>query len=65
MYCNDCEKEHASLGKWVPARVDMHAMLKVVLDYKMEVLFSVWFMPKCYKQGQSSSGVEVVSSSVE
>jgi hypothetical protein len=43
----------------------MHAMVKVLLDYKMEAMFSVWFMPKYYKQGQSSSGVEVVSSLVD
>jgi hypothetical protein len=33
----------------------------------MKTVFSMWFMPKCYKQGQASSGVEVrvVNSSVE
>jgi hypothetical protein len=31
----------------------------------LETVFSLWFVLKCYKQGQSCSGVGVVSSSVE
>jgi hypothetical protein len=27
----------------------------------MAAVFSLWFVPKCYKQGQSSSGVEELS----
>jgi hypothetical protein len=31
----------------------------------METVLSLWFVPKCYKQSQSSSGVGVASISVE
>jgi hypothetical protein len=39
------------LGKRVPAATDTHAMVEVLL-VTMETVFSVWFMLKCYKQGQ-------------
>jgi hypothetical protein len=38
--------------------------LRYCWTIKMETVFSVWFMPKYYKQGQSSSGVGDFSSSV-
>jgi hypothetical protein len=31
----------------------------------METMFSVWLVPKCYKQGQSSSGVDIWQLSVD
>jgi hypothetical protein len=41
------------LGKQVSMAMDTHAMVKVLLTIKMETVFSMWFVPKCYKQGQS------------
>jgi hypothetical protein len=31
----------------------------------METVFSMWFVPKCYKQGQSISGIKVVGRAVK
>jgi hypothetical protein len=46
------------LGKRGPAATDTYATVEVFLDYKMETVFSMWLVPKCYMQSQSSSGVE-------
>jgi hypothetical protein len=45
------------LNKWVPTAMNMHAAAKAFWTITMESVFSVWFVQKCYKQGQSSSGV--------
>jgi hypothetical protein len=53
------------LGKWDPAATDMHSTVEVLLNYNNRNVVSYVVVPKCYKQGQSSSGLRVISVSVE
>jgi hypothetical protein len=50
------------LSKWIPTATDTHATAEVLLDSNNG---NGAFVPKCYKQDQSSSGVGVVSSSFQ
>jgi hypothetical protein len=53
------------LGKRVPRQRICMQRPRYCWTVTMETMFSVYFVPKCYQQGQSSSGVRVVSTSVE
>jgi hypothetical protein len=44
------------LGKRVPVATDTHAMVEVLWTIIMDMMFSMWFGPKYYKQSQSNSG---------
>jgi hypothetical protein len=63
LLCNDREKENgllgnSQLGKQVPTAMDMHAMVKVLLNYNNgNGVFYVVHAEMLYKQGQSSSVV--------
>jgi hypothetical protein len=37
-------------SKRVPTSTDTHVTVEVVLEYKMKTVFSMWFVPKCYKK---------------
>jgi hypothetical protein len=38
------------LGKRVPVATDTHAIIEALLDYNNGKVFSMWFVPRCYKQ---------------
>jgi hypothetical protein len=53
------------LGKRVPVEKDTYTTVEVVLGYDNNGKgVSMWFVQKCYKKVQSSSGVTVESSVV-
>jgi hypothetical protein len=65
LLCNRQINKHSFLGN-----DSINGFLQQWMRYcwtvTLETVFPMWFMPKCYKQGQSSSEiVRVVSSSVE
>jgi hypothetical protein len=47
------------LSKRAPAAMDTPSTVNYCWSITIETVFSMLFVPKCYKQGQSSSGVEV------
>jgi hypothetical protein len=53
------------LGKQSPQQRIRMQQSRYCWTITVETVFSVWFVLKCYKQCQSSSGAVVVSSSVE